>query len=130
MIQTYLAENHMADTLQKGSRTQPIVYVGYEIPHQLRDEMVLRIGVDITSTNPEKDARAAFSQACTGCYDIFDKMEKAFARSALKPAAKEGFVFGPSSSSSAAAAPPKRKYAAKGTAAAKAAVSESKSGKP
>ena len=135
MIQTYLAENHMADTLQEGSRIQPIVYVGYEIPHQLRDEMVLRIGVDITSTNPEKDARSAFAQACTGCYSIFDKMEKAFARSALKPVAKEGFVFGPSSSSSSsssssAAAPPKRKYAPKGTAAAKAAVSESKSGKP
>jgi len=137
MIQTYLAENHMADTLQSGSGIQPIVYVGYEIPHQLRDEMVLRIGVDITSTNPEKDARLAFAQACKGCYQIFVKMQGAFASSALKRELV-GFEFtapaASSSSSSVAAKAPaatvaQSKYRLKGSVKAES-KTESKSGKP
>ena len=90
MIQTYLSENHMADTVQKGSGIQPIVYVGYEIPHQLRDEMVLRIGLDISSKEIEKDARNAFAQACDGCYNILSRIQKAFANTPLE--AKEGFA--------------------------------------
>ena len=83
MIQTYLAENHMADRVEKGSGVQPIKYAGYEIPHQLRDEMVLRIGVDIDSKDPEKDARNAFAQACDGCYNIFREIRAAFAGTLL-----------------------------------------------
>jgi DNA-directed RNA polymerase subunit L len=83
MIQTYLAENHMAEMVEKGSSVQPIKYAGYEIPHQLRDEMVLRIGVDIDSTNPEKDARNAFAQACDGCFNIFREIRASFAGTPL-----------------------------------------------
>ena len=91
MIQTYLSENHMADTVVKGSGIQPIVYVGYEIPHQLRDEMVLRIGLDINSTDTEKDARNAFAQACDGCYNILMKIRGAFVGTPLE-GRLEGFV--------------------------------------
>ena len=91
MIQTYLSENHMADTVQKGYGIQPIVYAGYEIPHQLRDEMVLRIGLDINSTDTEKDARNAFAQACDGCYNILLKIRGAFAGTPLE-GTLEGFV--------------------------------------
>jgi len=73
--QTYLSENHMEDKVVKGSSTVPIRYVGYEVPHPLRDEMVLRIGCD-----KEEDARLAFSQACEGCSKIFQEFGLAFNR--------------------------------------------------
>jgi DNA-directed RNA polymerase subunit L len=92
MIQTYLAENHMAEMVEKGSSVQPIKYAGYEIPHQLRDEMVLRIGVDIDSTNPEKDARNAFAQACDGCYRMLSEIRASFAGTPLGHKL-EGFTF-------------------------------------
>jgi DNA-directed RNA polymerase subunit L len=115
MIQTYLAENHMADQI-KDTTTQKIVYVGYEIPHQLRDEMVLRIGLDTDSKNIEQDARRAFAQACNGCYEIFMKIGNAFVGTELERSREEGFRINAASSSSAAeataatAAKPKRKF--------------------
>jgi len=84
MIQTYLAENHMADKVQTDSPIQPIVYVGYEIPHQLRDEMVLRIGLDINTEDAQRDARNAFAQACDGCYDVLLKIRTAFNETELR----------------------------------------------
>lgn len=46
-----------------------ITFAGYDIPHPLRDEMVLRIGV--TGDNPEASARAALKQAMTACQGMF-----------------------------------------------------------
>jgi DNA-directed RNA polymerase subunit L len=89
MIQTYLSENHMADQITD-TTTQKITYVGYEIPHQLRDEMVLRIGLDTDTKNLEADARRAFAQACKGCYDIFVKMRNAFIGTELEGNRDEG----------------------------------------
>jgi DNA-directed RNA polymerase subunit L len=122
MIQTYLSENHMADTVQKGSGIQPIVYVGYEIPHQLRDEMVLRIGLDINSKEIEKDARNAFAQACDGCYNILSRIQKAFANTPLEH--RDGFT-----AAATAVAKPKSKIPLgkkKETASAASAATESK----
>jgi DNA-directed RNA polymerase subunit L len=77
MLQTYLSEKHMTDKVKEG--LQPITYVGYEIPHQLRDEMVLRIGCE-----KETEARTAFAQGCDGCYTIFQQLRAAFQASSLK----------------------------------------------
>ena len=46
-----------------------ITFAGYDIPHPLRDEMVLRIGV--TGDNPEATARSALKQAMTACQAMF-----------------------------------------------------------
>jgi DNA-directed RNA polymerase subunit L len=45
-----------------------ITYVGYKIPHPLRDEMVLRIGVE---DGQEVTARAALVKAAKGCAEMF-----------------------------------------------------------
>jgi len=70
-----------ATTAQSGgaaaSNLVPITYVGYEIPHPLRDEMVLRIAVE---SGKQMDAQMAFAQACTGCSDIFKDMRNAWNR--------------------------------------------------
>jgi DNA-directed RNA polymerase subunit D len=75
----------------------PITYVGYEIPHPLRDEMVLRIAVE---SGKQMDAQMAFAQACSGCADIFKEMRNAWnsivnpgvvaAAAALKSAVSSG----------------------------------------
>ena len=74
-----------AITAQSGgaaaSNLVPITYVGYEIPHPLRDEMVLRIAVE---SGKQMDAQMAFAQACTGCSDIFKDMRNAWNR-VVKP---------------------------------------------
>jgi DNA-directed RNA polymerase subunit D len=45
-----------------------ITFAGYDIPHPLRDEMVLRIGV---SDGDEKSARLALKMAATACEAMF-----------------------------------------------------------
>jgi len=83
MIQTYLSLNHM--DVPKGSDKVPISYAGYEIPHPLRDELVVRIGMN---SKNELDARKAFAQACQGCVRIFQDMKKAYGGEAV--AVEEG----------------------------------------
>ena len=61
----------------RSSTLVPITYVGYEIPHPLRDEMVLRICVE---SGKQMDAQKAFAQACSGCADIFKEMRNAWNR--------------------------------------------------
>jgi DNA-directed RNA polymerase subunit D len=73
LIQTYLANNHME--AQEGKTR--ITYVGYTVPHPLRDEMLLRIGVEDGS---EGTARKAFAEACRGCAEMFRTMKNAWLR--------------------------------------------------
>jgi DNA-directed RNA polymerase subunit D len=61
----------------RSSTLVPITYVGYEIPHPLRDEMVLRIAVE---SGKQMDAQKAFAQACSGCAAIFTDMRNAWNR--------------------------------------------------
>ena len=126
MIQTYLSENHMADKVVKGSGIQKIVYVGYEIPHQLRDEMVLRIGLDTDSKDIEQDARNAFAQASEGCYDILMKIRGAFVGTPLERKV-EGFTFEAKKPSLNATASASASASASGTATAKSKTPLSKS---
>jgi DNA-directed RNA polymerase subunit L/DNA-directed RNA polymerase alpha subunit len=71
MLQSYM-ELYMMDTPE--SR---LTYVGYNIPHPLRDEMVLRVGV---STGEEKDARDLVSDAARGCMSLFQTWSDQWSR--------------------------------------------------
>jgi hypothetical protein len=75
MVQTWLEQNHIYEEEQKADGPIKISYAGYEVPHPLRDEMVLRIG----ATSREL-ALGAFAQACRGCVSIFQQMREAWGR--------------------------------------------------
>jgi len=66
LLQTYLVEHHV-----DGTANPKITFAGYKVPHPLRDEMVLRIGVE---DGQEATARLALAMACRGCVNIFDEM--------------------------------------------------------
>jgi DNA-directed RNA polymerase subunit L/DNA-directed RNA polymerase alpha subunit len=70
LLQTWLVENHI-----DGNSTPKITYAGYCVPHPLRDEMVLRIGVE---DGEEATARLALAEAAKGCVDMFQKMRTAW----------------------------------------------------
>jgi DNA-directed RNA polymerase subunit D len=74
LIQTYLSENHMNS---QGGPDKPtkITYAGYNVPHPLRDEVLIRIGVE---DGKEYTARKAFAEACRGCEEVFRKMRSAW----------------------------------------------------
>ena len=83
LFQTWLVENHI-----EGEAQPRISYAGYAVPHPLRDEMVLRIGVE---SGKESDARAAVAAAARGCAGMFETMSvewKGFVGSGAKPVAK------------------------------------------
>ena len=70
LLQTWLVEHHI-----EGAAEPKITYAGYKVPHPLRDEMVLRIGVE---DGEEGTARLAFAKAAMGCVDMFQKMRNAW----------------------------------------------------
>ena len=53
-----------------------ITFVGYKIPHPLKDEMLLRIGVE---DGKELSARAAVAAAAAGCLAMFREWERGWA---------------------------------------------------
>lgn len=76
LFQTWIEQNLM-------SRGGPdddaeISFVGYKVPHPLRDEMLLRIGVE--KDGQQVTARTAVSKAAKGCADMFTGW-----RAALQP---------------------------------------------
>jgi DNA-directed RNA polymerase subunit L len=75
MIQTYLEQNHIFEGDETPDGPVKITYAGYEVPHPLRDEMVLRIGVA-----EQDEALKAFAQACAGCVEIFRTMRSAWTK--------------------------------------------------
>jgi DNA-directed RNA polymerase subunit L len=70
MIQTWLVDNHV-----EGDSTPRISFAGYKIPHPLKDEMLLRIGVD---DGNEVTARAAIAVAAKGCRAMFKEWLRAW----------------------------------------------------
>lgn len=46
-------------------------YAGYKVPHPLRKEMVLRLGVEDSKKLSEKDVRYCLASAAKGCSDMF-----------------------------------------------------------
>jgi DNA-directed RNA polymerase subunit L len=75
MIQTYLEQNHIYEGEEKEGFLK-ISYAGYEVPHPLRDELVIRLG-----TTSRQQALTAFAQACRGCVRIFQQMREAWGHS-------------------------------------------------
>jgi DNA-directed RNA polymerase subunit L len=70
MLQTWLVENHLS--AMEGSGKTPVTYAGYVIPHPLRDEMLLRIGV---ADGKAATARKALAEACAGCAEMFRQLK-------------------------------------------------------
>ena len=66
LIQTWLVEN-----IIEGDKGPKITYAGYSIPHPLRDEMLLRIGVKDGS---EQTAKLALETAVKGCTKMFQEL--------------------------------------------------------
>jgi DNA-directed RNA polymerase subunit L len=65
MIQTWLVDNHV-----DGEDSPRITFAGYKIPHPLKDEMLLRIGVE---DGNELTARTAIAMAAKGCKAMFNE---------------------------------------------------------
>lgn len=87
LLQTYLAENHMNSPGGPSAPTK-ITYAGYVVPHPLRDEVLIRIGVE---DGKEHTARKAFAEACRGCEEVFHKMRGAWmTANGMTEARKEG----------------------------------------
>ena len=60
LLQTYMEQNQMD--------SGEITFVGYKVPHPLRDEMVVRVGVE---SGKDMDARAAVAKAARECAQMF-----------------------------------------------------------
>ncbi len=73
LLQTWLVEHHV-----QGQAAPKITYAGFSVPHPLRDEMVIRIGVE---DGKESTARAAIAAAARGCVGLFQAMRQAWAAS-------------------------------------------------
>lgn len=69
LLQTWIEQNLIDRPDSK------VTYIGYSIPHPLRDEMLLRIGV---SDGEEKTARAAIALAAKGCAELFHQLRNAW----------------------------------------------------
>jgi DNA-directed RNA polymerase alpha subunit len=70
LLQTWLVQHHI-----EGDAQPTITYAGYSVPHPLRDEMVLRIGV---KNGDEGVARAAVAAAAKGCIAMFEDLMRAW----------------------------------------------------
>jgi DNA-directed RNA polymerase subunit L len=70
MIQTWLVDNHV-----EGEAMPRLTFAGYKIPHPLKDEMLLRIGVE---DGNELTARTAIAQAAKGCKAMFQSWLQAW----------------------------------------------------
>jgi DNA-directed RNA polymerase II subunit RPB3 len=77
LLQTWLVTNHI-----EGDATPSISYAGYSVPHPLRDEMVLRVGV---KDGKEATARAAVATAARGCAKWFEALRTEWGIAIGKP---------------------------------------------
>lgn len=72
LLQTWMVEH-----LIEGGQTPTITYVGYSVPHPLRDEMLLRVGVE---DGKESTARLAVATAAKGCRELFKNLRMEWRR--------------------------------------------------
>jgi DNA-directed RNA polymerase subunit L/DNA-directed RNA polymerase alpha subunit len=63
MLQTWIDDNKIMPINSGG-----VFFIGYKVPHPLREEMVLRIGLDDES---EQTARLTIAEAAKGCAEMF-----------------------------------------------------------
>lgn len=87
LLQTWLVENHI-----DGSSMPRITFAGYNVPHPLYAEMVLRIGVE---DGEEKTARQAVAEACRGIVSMFHELRDSWKQETegrQQPSAKRRLV--------------------------------------
>jgi DNA-directed RNA polymerase subunit L len=81
LLQAYMDANMMD--------TNEISYVGYKVPHPLRAEMVLRVGVDFerdkARDGKQTVARAAISRAAAQCAILFREWREDWTRAKTRP---------------------------------------------
>lgn len=70
LLQTWLVQHHI-----EGNDQPKITFAGFSVPHPLRDEMVLRIGV---ADGEEATARAAIAMAARGCVGLFQSLRRSW----------------------------------------------------
>jgi DNA-directed RNA polymerase alpha subunit/DNA-directed RNA polymerase subunit L len=80
LLQTWLVENNLNAAEDSGKT--PVTFAGYVIPHPLRDEMLLRIGV---ADGKEATARKALAEACAGCAEMFRQLKVSWITASAKP---------------------------------------------
>ncbi len=100
LLQTWLVENHI-----QGEVTPKITFAGYCVPHPLRDEMVLRIGVE---DGEEATARLALATAAKGCAEMFRKLRASW-RAVIGAPALPSMSSVPAAATNAAAKTVRRK---------------------
>lgn len=72
LFQTYIDAHYIGNAGNAGNATNAtndITFVGYKVPHPLRNEMVLRIGVKEGS--PENTVRRVLAETAKECSDMF-----------------------------------------------------------
>ena len=77
LLETYLVENHV-----DGADQPRITYVGYKVPHPLRPEMFVRIGVETDGGDQEQEqriARLAIANVCRKLRDEFRAYQASWA---------------------------------------------------
>jgi DNA-directed RNA polymerase subunit L len=67
LLETYLVENHVDGTAQPR-----INYAGYKVPHPLRPEMFVRIGVETDGGDADQEQRVARLAIATVCRQLRD----------------------------------------------------------
>ncbi len=87
MLQTWLVEKHV-----DSGASPAITFAGYKVPHPLRDEMVLRIGV---ADGKEATARQALAAAARGCVALWRTYRDAWIRSIEPPAIEDSTIVKP-----------------------------------
>ena len=76
LLETYLVENHV-----DGEAQPRITYAGYKVPHPLRPEMFVRIGVESDGGDADQEqmiARQAVANVCRGLRDHFRTLQAAW----------------------------------------------------
>lgn len=73
LLETFLVENHTED----GGKEPRITYAGYKVPHPLRQEMFVRIGVPETE-NQELITRQAIAATCLHIQTILQSMKQSW----------------------------------------------------
>lgn len=73
LLQTYLVMNHINGT---DPNTQPkINYAGYRVPHPLKKEMVVELGVEQKGVEAEKIVRDVIANVCNYLNEYFKELE-------------------------------------------------------
>jgi len=100
LLQTWLVQNHI-----EGNAKPQITFAGFSVPHPLRDEMILRIGVE---DGDETTARAAIAAAARGCVAFFKALRYGWLRAtgAVVPDEVSASLASSSSSSSSSSLAP------------------------